>query len=118
LEKIVGVYIDHYTSHEFYFRMLAHFMLNAELRPDSIDKLNAQGRTLLDHFDAAFRDLDLTEDVRFLSHTFFAALNGIFISFMKYPDRSKEEVRRHMKRLGSILATTFHAASAQNCRDH
>lgn len=114
LEKIVEAYIDHYYSRHFYFRMMAHFMLYAKLQPDSLEKLNTQCRILLDHFDAAFRELNIEDDVRYFSHTFFAALNGILISFIKYPDRSEEEIGRHMKRLGTILATTFRTASAQN----
>jgi AcrR family transcriptional regulator len=117
LEKIVEAYIDHYTSHNFYFRMLAHFMLSAKLRPDSLEKLNARGRILLDHFDVAFRELNLTDNVRFISHTFFAALNGILISFIKFPNRSEEEVIRHMKCLGALLVKTFRTASARNSAD-
>ena len=35
---------------------------------------------------------------------FFAALNGILISFRKYPGRTEDEVRIHMKKIGMIIA--------------
>jgi len=107
LGGVVEAYIDYFTSHDVYFRMMAHFMLYATLNPESLEKLNTMERALLDHFDSVFAQMGLGKDIRLFSHMFFAALNGILISFRKYPGRSEEEVVRHMKRLGRILAELF-----------
>ena len=107
LRKVSDAYIEYFTEHDVYFRMMAHFMLYAKLNPSSLEKLNTMERALLDMFDRVFRKSGFTEDVRFHSHTFFAALNGILISFRKYPGRSEKDVITHMKRLAAIVTRTF-----------
>nr|HPO34335.1 hypothetical protein [Deltaproteobacteria bacterium] len=69
--------------------------------------LNTIERSMLDRFDVLFRKAGAKEDVRLVSHCFFAALNGILITFRRHPGRSDEEVDRHMHRIGHIMARMF-----------
>jgi hypothetical protein len=55
---------------------------------------------MMDLFDQIFKTMDYKGDVRLLSHTLFAALSGIMISYKKYPGRSDEEIMNHMKKIG------------------
>jgi hypothetical protein len=45
--------------------------------------------------------------LRKLSHAFFAAMNGVLISFRNYPGRNRDEVTAHMIELGRIIASQF-----------
>jgi hypothetical protein len=107
LGSVSDAYIEYFTEHDVYFRMMAHFMLYAKLNFFSLDKLNTMERALLDMFDKVFRKSGFTGKVRFHSHTFFAALNGILISFRKYPGRSEKDVLAHMNRLAVIVTRSL-----------
>jgi len=91
--------------------MMAFFMLYGNLNPESVEKINDIVRQLLAVFDATLKQMKYREEIRLFSHYFFAALNGILITFRKYPGRSEEEVIRHMKRLGKLLADSLIASA-------
>ena len=113
LERAAEAFIQYLTEHDIYFRMMAHFMLHAQVNPASVERLNAVERELLDVFDGAFKELHVKGNVRLLSHVFFAALNGILISFRKYPGRSEADVVAHMNRLARMLAEVFTAGTVK-----
>ena len=84
-------------------------MLDGSLSAEMIDKLNTMERLLFDEFDKLFRKMTgIREvDVRLLSHAFFAALNGVLITFRNYPGRNREEVIRHIGRIAGVIANKF-----------
>jgi AcrR family transcriptional regulator len=104
IEEIIDAFIDYFTGHDAYFRMMAHFMLYGNINLESIQKINSIMRQMFDLLDTVFINTSFRGNTRMLSHYFFATLNGILISFRKYPGRSEAEVISHMKRLGKILA--------------
>lgn len=104
------VIIDFLTENDHYFRMMTHFMLDGELNDELLEKLNGMERSLIDQFDRVFKAINPEINVRLFSHAFFAALNGILITFRDYPGRSPEEVRKHMDRIGGIIAEIFQCA--------
>ena len=61
--------------------------------------------------EAVFRADGATEDTRARAHAFFAALNGVLISFRNYPGRNPEAVQRHMQALGRCIARRFSSAN-------
>jgi hypothetical protein len=91
--------------------MMTHFMLDGSLSAEMVEKLNAMERLLFDEFDKLFRKMTGAGEgeVRLLSHAFFAALNGVLITFRNYPGRNREEVIRHMRRIAGIIANKFKA---------
>lgn len=107
VEKTAFAYIDYFVRQDAYFRMMAHFMLYASLNPGSLEKLNTMERAILDVFEDAFKKSGTAGNTRYLAHLFFAALNGILITFRRYPGRKEEEVNMHMKRLASIFCGLF-----------
>ncbi len=107
LAKLATAYIDYLTKHQAYFKMVVHFMLYAKLNPDSLAKLNTIERAVLDCLQAAFIKNKAAGNTRYLAHTFFAALNGILVTFYSYPGRTEQEVLRHIKRLTGILCSMF-----------
>lgn len=107
LEKITEHFINFLVENDQYFRMMTHFMLDGSLSVEMVARLNEGERILLDQFDKIFSKMNSGNNVRMLSHAYFAAMNGIVITFRNYPGRSKEEVLNHMQALGKIIAAKF-----------
>ncbi|HOE33994.1 MAG TPA: TetR/AcrR family transcriptional regulator [Smithella sp.] len=105
--KISDAYTTYLMDNDQYFRMMTHFMLDGSLSPEKIEKLNAAERQIFDQFDKLFRKMNCPEPVRLLSHAFFAALNGVLITFRNYPGRTSKAVRRHMLNIARIIAGSF-----------
>ncbi|MBN2161195.1 MAG: TetR/AcrR family transcriptional regulator [Spirochaetes bacterium] len=107
IEKITERFIQYLIDNDRYFRMMTHFMLDGSLSREMVERLNAGERILLDQFDRIFAKMSSGKGVRMLSHAYFAAMNGILITFRNYPGRSREEIARHMRELGRIIAQKF-----------
>ena len=107
IENAAEQFIDYLTVNDQYFRMMTHFMLDGSLSKESLESLNQQARSLIDQFDNLFRRVMPDSNPRLLSHAFFAAMNGILITFRDYPGRSRAEVSCHMKLIGRMMARMF-----------
>ncbi|HNS91084.1 MAG TPA: TetR/AcrR family transcriptional regulator [Deltaproteobacteria bacterium] len=107
LEDAADIFLTYLTENEQYFKMMTHFMLEGTVDEGLLETLNTIERSMLDRFDALFRKAGARGNVRLVSHCFFAALNGILITFRRHPGRSDEEVDRHMHRIGHIMARMF-----------
>ncbi len=110
LEEISDRFIDFLTENDHYIGMLTNFAVFGSMKPDLADKMTAMTDSVLEQFDNIFKHLEVKGNVRFLSHAFFASLNGILISFRDYnyqAERPKEAVLNHMKFVGRIIAATF-----------
>jgi AcrR family transcriptional regulator len=107
IEKVTELFIIFLVENDQYFRMMTHFMLDGSLSKEMIESLNIGERVLLDQFDRIFVKVSSGKNVRMLSHAYFAAMNGIVITFRNYPGRSRKEVMNHMQALGKIIAAKF-----------
>lgn len=118
IEEAAKYFIAFLTEHEQYFKMMTHFMLDGSLDSNLQDRLNTIERTMLERFDRMFEKAGMKEEPRLLSHAFFAALNGVLITFRQHPGRSPEEVREHMNHIGRIIARLFTDAVKKGNRDY
>ncbi len=107
ITKISDAYVTYLMDNDQYFRMMTHFMLDGSLSKEKIEKLNAAERRIFDLFDKLFRKMKRPEPVRLLSHAFFAALNGVLITFRNYPGRKPRDVRQHMLNVARVIARSF-----------
>jgi hypothetical protein len=82
------IYITFLNDHMVFCQMMGHFMLGAGLSAQSTEKLNHYMRLLLDPLEGALRSAGIANDTRTLSHAPFSALNGIMISYARYPGSS------------------------------
>ncbi len=105
--KVTDAYVTYLMDNDQYFRMMTHFMLDGSLSAEKIEKLNAAERRVFDQFDKMFQKLKKPEPVRLLSHAFFAALNGVLITFRNYPGRTSKAVRQHMFVIARVIAGSF-----------
>ena len=109
LELLISAYLDYIVEHEPYWRMITHFALHGSIAPEAAQKLNQVSRQVMDLLEVVFIRHGSKGDTRLLSHTLFAALSGIMISFWQYPGRSKTERMDHMKRIGRLVAQMLSA---------
>lgn len=107
IEKVTEKFINYLIENDTYFRMMTHFMLDGSLSGELIERLNTAERLLLDQMDRLFIKMNAKGNIRMLSHAYFAAMNGVLITFRNYPGRSREEVVSHMRKLGRIIAVKF-----------
>ena len=107
ITKVSDVYVTYLMNNDPYFRMMTHFMLDGSLSAEKLEKLNAAERRVFDQFDRMFRKMNKPEPVRPLSHAFFAALNGVLITFRNYPGRTAKAVRQHMLNIARLIAGSF-----------
>jgi AcrR family transcriptional regulator len=113
LLKISNAYMTYLMDNDQYFRMMTHFMLDGSLSAEKIEKLNEAERRIFDQFDRLFNNMKRAGPVRPLSHAFFAALNGVLITFRNYPGRSPKAVRRHMLNIAEVIARSFSSDLSQ-----
>lgn len=108
IEEISDRFIDFLTENDHYIGMMTNFAVFGSMKPDLSDKMTKMEISLLQQFDNIFKNLGATGNIRFLSHAFFASLNGVLITFRDYPaGRSKEAVLKHMKFVGRVIAILF-----------
>ena len=105
--KVSDAYVTYLMDNDQYFRMMTHFMLDGSLSAEKIEKLNTAERHVFDQFDRMFQKMKKPAPVRQLSHAFFAALNGVLITFRNYPGRSSKAVRQHMLAIARVIAGSF-----------
>ena len=107
LEDIAVNFVNYLFEHDSFFQMMTHFMTSGTINESSLARFNETERYLLDLFDRSFRKIGITQNVRLVSHAFFASLNGVMITFRRYPGRSEEEIKKHVNRLATLLAGVF-----------
>ncbi len=104
LRVVIERFLDFLIRREAYFKMMTQFMIHGDLQEESTDRLNAAMRRLFTVTDVMFEAMGFSRNTRKMSHYFFSTLNGIVITFRKYPGRTEEESAAKMKSLGSMLA--------------
>ena len=103
LETFINDYLDYHIEHDAHWRMITHFALHGNIGEASAEKLNQISRQVMDLLETVLKKFDYKGDTRLLSHTLFAALSGIMISFRKYPGRSETARIAHMKRIAKLV---------------
>lgn len=114
VERFCKVFIGYLNDNMAFYQMMSHFMLGGRLGPDATKKVDAGMRALMDRIEAVVRGAGFEENTRLTAHALYAALNGLMISYARYPGRSLKEIRRHTLRLASVIAGLFR--NGANCR--
>jgi len=103
LETFINDYLDYHIEHDAHWRMITHFALHGNIGEASAEKLNQISRQVMDLLETVLKKFDYKGDTRLLSHTLFAALSGIMISFRKYPGRTESARIAHIKRIAKLM---------------
>ncbi len=107
IETVAGSYVGYLMEHGVFLEMMTHFMIHGGIRDDALERFNATERRFLGIFDEMFTNMGTQGNVRLLSHTFLAAMNGILVTFRNYPGRSEEETGKHVHRLAVLTASVY-----------
>ncbi|HDP80263.1 MAG TPA: TetR/AcrR family transcriptional regulator [Spirochaetes bacterium] len=109
LEEITAIIMDHFIREEQNLKMRTHFMIDDTLNGDVLNSINESFRVFLIEIVNYFSRFNPNTDVRMLARMYVAALNGLLITLRKYPGKNREEVIKHMKTAGTVLAGMFKA---------
>jgi len=107
LEEIISIYVDYFTHHDQYFRMMMNFFLSGAVDPGLFEKLTVIERKILENMDIIFQKMKVEGNVRDHSHTLFAALSGIVATFRNHPTKNTEQVLQHRHKIAHHLAQLF-----------
>lgn len=107
-------YVRFLNENMTFFQMMGHFMLGGSLVPEKTRVLNPVMRRLIDRFQHILQAAGLHDDSRHTAHALFSALNGIMISYARYPGRTPAEIQRHTIHLSQQIAKRFHPGVSQN----
>ncbi len=107
LKRFCEIYVGYLNENMSFYQMMGHFMLGGRLSPEATERLNPIMRELMDSIEGIVRKVGLEGDTRLVAHALFSALNGVMISYARYPGRSLEEIRRHTLRLAAVVAECF-----------
>jgi AcrR family transcriptional regulator len=107
LRRFCEIYIAYLNENMTFYQMMGHFMLGGNFPPEKAEKLNPVMRALMDRVEGIIQKAGLKGDTRLVSHALFSALNGIMISYARYPGRNLDEIRCHTLRLAGLVAEFF-----------
>lgn len=107
LETTCELYIGYLNDNMTFYQMMSHFMLGGDLPPDATQKLDTQMKELMNRMETALLGAGLKKNTRMTAHALFSALNGIMISYARYPGKTDADIRRHTLRLAKIIAGIF-----------
>ncbi len=107
IPRLCELYIGYLNDNITYYQMMSHFMIGGRLSDAATERLNPVMRRLIDIVEEVLKNANIPGNTRITSHALFSALNGIMISYAKYPGRNLEEIRAHTMRLAAVVAGFF-----------
>ncbi|MBN2225086.1 MAG: TetR/AcrR family transcriptional regulator [Deltaproteobacteria bacterium] len=107
VRRLCEIYIGFLNDNITYYQMMSHFMIGGRLSDTATERLNPVMRRIIDLIQEVLKNAEVGGNTRMTSHALFSALNGIMISYAKYPGRSLEEIRAHTVRLAGVVAGFF-----------
>ena len=107
LKRFCEIYVGYLNENISFYQMMGHFMLGGKLSREATKKLNPIMRGLMDVIEGIVRGAGFADQTRFVAHALFSALNGVMISYARYPGRSLDEIRNHTLRLAGVVAGCF-----------
>lgn len=107
LVPLCEAYISFLNENMTFFKMMGHFMLNGGLSSGASVKLNQIMRPLMDRIENILISVGASGETRLTAHALFSALNGIMVTYARYPDRKASEISKHTLRLAKLVASVF-----------
>ncbi len=107
LEQLCEFYITYLNDNMTFYQMMSHFMLGGELSAGATRKLDETMKELMNRIEAALLSAGHQNNSRLTAHALFSALNGIMISYARYPGKNDDDIRRHTLRISAVIASVF-----------
>ncbi len=110
IKRLCEIHVGYLNDNISFYQMMSHFMTGGgSLSAEATEKLNPIMRDFMDVIENIVKGTGLSGNTRLISHALFSALNGIMISYARYPGRSLDQIKRHTMRLSGIVADLFEA---------
>ncbi len=103
LEDISFQVVDYLMDNEATFQMMCHFMIRAGINARVKKKFDAVQVHFMKMFDEVMQKVGVSEHDIFFAQAFFASLTGVVMTFRNYPNRTKEDKRKHMHTLALLI---------------
>lgn len=107
LEQLCEFYITFLNDNMTFYQMMSHFMLGGELSYEATQKLDEIMRELMNRMEKTLVSAGIQANSRITAHALFSALNGIMISYARYPGKSDAEIRCHTLRVAKVISGIF-----------
>ncbi len=108
LDRLCKTYISYLNENMTFYQMMGHFMLGGSVSEDAAQKLNQTTKRLMDRIEGVLTSTQTRKiHNRLSAHALFSALNGIMISYARYPGKTPKEIKRHTLRLAGVVARVF-----------
>jgi len=107
LIELCRLYINFLQENMAFYQMMGHFMIGGDLSETGAKKLNQKMRALMDRIETAVQATGHQPESRLIAHALFSALNGIMITYARYPGRSADDITRHTRRLAEVIGDVF-----------
>ena len=111
LEQLCEFYITFLNDNMTFYQMMSHFMLAGELSSEAIQKLDEIMRELMNRIEKTLVSAGMQTNSRITAHALFSALNGIMISYARYPGKSDDDIRRHTVRVAKVISGIFETST-------
>ena len=105
LDDLAFAVIDYLIDNEATFQLMCHFLIRDEINQRVQKKFNATQTYFINLFDKAVQTTEKKSEL-FFSHAFFATLTGVVLTYIHYPNITKEQKREYMYNLVSIIIKT------------
>ncbi|MBU2511909.1 TetR/AcrR family transcriptional regulator [bacterium] len=107
IHRYCELHVHYLNENMTFYQMMSHFMLGGGLPSETSLKMDPIMRTWMNNLERILIRSGFREDTRIASHAIFASLNGLMISYAKYPGRSLEEIKKHTLKLAKTIADRF-----------
>lgn len=107
LETIALTIMDHFVKEEQNLKMRAYFMIDDSFSDELLQKLTENTKYFLDKMETHIRRFSSHPEPRVISLTFFAALNGVMLTFRKRPGKTKEDSLKVIRKETQIISDIF-----------
>ncbi len=105
LDDLAFVVIDYLIDNESTFQLMCHFLTRDEINYRVKNKFIAAQAYFISFFDEIVQSTEKKNEL-FFSKAFFATLTGVVLTYIHYPNATKEQKRQYMHNLVSIIIKT------------
>jgi len=103
IEDFAVQVVDYLIDNEATFQMMCHFMIRGGINPRVMKKFDAVQVYFMNMFNDVMKKVGVSEEDSYYAQAFFASLTGVVMTVRNYPNRTKEEKRKHMHTLAMLI---------------
>ncbi len=108
LEDLCSKYVEFLYEDMTFCQIMSNYMLGGEMSEEGTEKLNRNMRTFMDRLSSLIENAaGIDDSSRTVTHALFASMNGIVVSYARYPGRNKSEILKHSRDLAELIGRSL-----------